>query len=438
MRIHLGIDDTDSHLGGCTTKIATDLVMSLVKKGVAFTDYPNLIRLNPNVPWKTRGNAAICLRMETHLDGNSILESTLRIVERASNLKEPDTDPAVVIIEGEVPNRVIHFSEDALTRLMDPAEAMSIVKDVGGTAIAYKTSRGIVGALAAIGAMLTSDHTYELISYRSKAFFGTPRLVDKDQVLEMDRQTWGLTYNNVDPETGRLLLTPHGPDPILCGIRGESPHVVRNAFEMLRIREPVDAWMIFRSNQGTDAHLVRKLVVSQLEDNCTAVVKGRVGEKPHTIRGGHVIFRLDDETGSVHCAAYEPTGRFREIVRMLEPQDEVRAFGGVRPAGKATPRTLNLEKLEILEAARCLIPRNPRCVTCGRSMKSAGRKQGFRCKRCGTHQSSRVVVERPRLIRPGIFLPPPRAHRHLTKPQVRYGREHADATVRPAAGWHYP
>jgi len=438
VRIHLGIDDTDSPSGGCTTKIATDLVLSLVRKGVMFTDYPNLIRLNPNVPWKTRGNAAVCIRIETVLNGQSILESALQIIERRCRFAEPGTDPAVVMLEGEVPSRIVRFSEDTLTQIMDPDEAISIARDVGATAIAYRTSCGIVGALAAIGAMLANDHTYELIAYRSRGFIGRPRLVDKDRVFEMDRQTCGSTFNNIDPETGRVLLTPHGPDPILCGIRGESPDAVRRGFQMLCIREPVDAWMIFRSNQGTDAHLVRDLAVSQLKDNCTAVVTGRVREKPHTIRGGHVIFRLDDDTGSVHCAAYEPTGKFREIVRMLEPQDKVRIFGGVRPASKATPRTMNLEKLEVLEAARCSTLRNPRCPTCGKSMKSAGRTQGFRCKRCGTHESSKVLIETSRLIRPGVYLPPPRAHRHLTKPHVRYGRECSETTISPTTNWHYP
>lgn len=438
VKIHLGIDDTDSPSRGCTTRIATDLVLSLNRKGVTFTDYPNLIRLNPNVPWKTRGNAAICIRMEASLDGQSMLMSALDIIERKCRLDEPGTDPAVVVLEGEVLNRIVDFSRDALTRIIDPREAISIVRDAGATAVAYGTTRGIVGALAAIGSELAGDHTYELIAYRSRGFIGKPRLVDKDRAIEMDKQTRSSTFNNVDPETGRVLLTPHGPDPILCGIRGESPDAVRRAFQMLRIEEPVDAWMIFRSNQGTDAHLVRTLVVSELEDDCAAVVVGRVREKPYTIPGGHVIFSLDDETGLVHCAAYEPTGKFREIVRKLEPEDRVRIFGGVRPASKTAPRTMNLEKLEVLEVARRSMLRNPKCPSCGKSMKSAGRTQGFRCKRCGTRESSRVHVETSRLIQPGLYLPPPRAHRHLTKPYVRYGREHSNDTIPPTTDWHYP
>ena len=60
--MHIGLDDTDSTKGGCTTYLAALLIEELEKLHVEFTDYPSLIRLNPNVPWKTRGNGALCLR----------------------------------------------------------------------------------------------------------------------------------------------------------------------------------------------------------------------------------------------------------------------------------------------------------------------------------------------------------------------------------------
>jgi hypothetical protein len=61
--MHIGLDDTDSTRKGCTTYITALLVEKLQTLGVSFVDYPNLIRLNPNVPWKTRGNGALCLRI---------------------------------------------------------------------------------------------------------------------------------------------------------------------------------------------------------------------------------------------------------------------------------------------------------------------------------------------------------------------------------------
>jgi len=167
-------------------------------------------------------------------------------------------------------------------------------------------------------------------------------------------------------------------------------------------------------------------------------VEGKVNDKPRTIRGGHVFFILSDDTGSVHCAAYEPTGGFRRIVRKLEPGDRVQVFGGVRAASNMTPRTINLEKLEILGLAARTASQNPLCPKCGKRMKSAGKDQGFRCRQCKSHELQKIHSEIQRDLQAGVYLPPPRAHRHLTKPEVRYGREHTEPAATPACDWHFP
>jgi len=48
--------------------VAALLAERLLRLGAEFTDYPTLLRLNHNTPWKTQGNAAVCLRF--HLDEN--------------------------------------------------------------------------------------------------------------------------------------------------------------------------------------------------------------------------------------------------------------------------------------------------------------------------------------------------------------------------------
>mgnify|MGYP001498087061 FL=1 len=57
--LHIGIDDTDSIKGGCTTWLATEIIAELSEFDLIGP--PRLVRLNPNVPWKTRGNAAVAL-----------------------------------------------------------------------------------------------------------------------------------------------------------------------------------------------------------------------------------------------------------------------------------------------------------------------------------------------------------------------------------------
>ena len=66
--MHIGLDDTDSIKGGCTTYLAALLVEKLARFQAEYIDYRLLIRLNPNVPWKTRGNGSLCLRFN-HLGG---------------------------------------------------------------------------------------------------------------------------------------------------------------------------------------------------------------------------------------------------------------------------------------------------------------------------------------------------------------------------------
>ena len=88
MKLNIGFDDTDSPRGGCTTYIAALLVERLHELGASFLDYPELIRLNPNVPWKTRGNGALCLRIkceESLLD--EIKECVIQAIEENADLE---------------------------------------------------------------------------------------------------------------------------------------------------------------------------------------------------------------------------------------------------------------------------------------------------------------------------------------------------------------
>src|SRR5581483_2560409 len=62
--LHVAFDDTDSRAGRCTTHLGFKVAEHLKKMGVELVDYPLLIRLNPNIPWKTRGNGAVCLRLK--------------------------------------------------------------------------------------------------------------------------------------------------------------------------------------------------------------------------------------------------------------------------------------------------------------------------------------------------------------------------------------
>lgn len=442
MLLHIGIDDTDSPDGGCTTYIAARLVEELLELGAGFKDYPNLLRLNPNVPWKTRGNGAVCLRVEA---GPELLgpmkKAVVEEVETYSEFGHTNTNPGMVFHAGDIPEAFIDFSDRVVQGVVGLDEALALVNGFGASAVGYKNMRGVIGALAAVGGLWRGDHTFELLSYRRPENSGKPRPVDADSVKAMDKEFKDSTFNNVDPETGRVLIAPHGPDPVLYGIRGEAAESVHHASKIVEPGEPVERWVIFRSNQGTDAHLGRRSMLSELEPYQPAIVIGEVVESPRTIKGGHVIFGLCDETGRVDCAAYEPTGSFRDVVRQFIPGDGVRAYGGVREAVVGGRLTLNLEKLEVLRLAPDMRFVNPSCPACGGGMESMGRDKGFRCRRCG-YKDGRLrkkAVEEERRLEPGLHIPPPRAQRHLAKPLVRYGREKGGTAPEELyEPWHWP
>jgi len=441
IKMHIGFDDTDSPRMGCTTHIAALLVEKLLSMGAHFTDYPNLIRLNPNVPWKTRGNGALCLRIKCAENiVEKIKETVIDAVEENADMDYEGTDPGVVFFFDNVPQGVKDFARRTIQGVVKIKEALKLIKMFKTEAMGFKKGRGIIGGLAAIGENLDGDHTYEVIAYRTPENRGTLRRLEVSSVKEMNEKTSLPTFNNIDPETGRILITPRGPDPILYGIRGENPGVVKKAHEMIRQQESVERWVIFRTNHGTDTHLRRVSSVREVQPFNSIIVRGAVAEEPQIISGGHVIFSIRDETGEIDCAAYEPTGALCEAAKNLIAGDLVEAFGGVRPASLKHSITVNLEKLKVLKLAPKTAFFNPACPHCGKRMKSMGREKGFRCDRCGFRSSElkKVAVKGKRDFKKGLYVTSPRSQRHLTKPLCRYGREKSNAPKRMIKGWHLP
>lgn len=440
--LHIGFDDTDSPRGGCTTYIAALLVEKLEALGTEFVDYPNLIRLNPNVPWKTRGNGALCLRIKCK---DSIVDTAFKtvadIVEQNSDLGFKDTDPGIVFFYGTgIPQEIRAFAKKTIESIVTMDEALKLVRKYEAEALGFGKGYGIVGALAAIGETLEDDHTYEVIAYRTLENRGLPRQIDSDSVMEMDRKMASLTFNNVDPETHRILITPRGPDPILYGVRGETSEAVLQAHQMIRALEPIERWVVFRTNHGTDAHLKRVGTIKNIKPCHPAIVSGAVVSVPKLVPRRHRVFTIKDETGEVDCAAYEATGTLRKVARHLIPGDLVEVYGGVKAATSEHSLTVNLEKLRILKLAPKLVARNPGCPKCGKRMGSMGKGQGFKCPKCGFRDSNlqKTMWEVERGVKEGLYITSPRSQRHLTKPMSRYGKEKNGKSEKLVACWYSP
>lgn len=440
--MHIGLDDTDSTRRGCTTYIAALLVEKLEKMGAEFIDYPNLIRLNPNVPWKTRGNGALSIRIRHDENVEDRLKETvISTVEEHSDLESNGTDPGIVFFhKTEIPNDMRVFAKNTITGVLTLKEALKLLKKFGGEAVGFKNGRGIIGSLAAVGEVLRGDHTYEIIAYRTPENYGLKRKVDEASIFEMDRMTAPHTFNNVDEEKGRIIITPRGPDPILFGVRGENPKILKKALKIVKPLEQVERWVIFRTNQGTDAHLKRVEKLSQIKVYNPVIAVGTVSSNPKIIPRRHVVFSIKDKDGQVDCAAYEPTGALRKIARKLIIGDYVKAFGGVRKPSKNNPLTVNLEKIRLLKVAPKIVFENPFCLKCGKRLKSMGRNQGFRCDKCGSRypELEKIKVEFERDLKEGLYITSTRSQRHLTKPLRRYGLEKRSVNVKFVDGWHFP
>jgi tRNA(Ile2)-agmatinylcytidine synthase len=441
--MHIGIDDTDSTRKGCTTYVAALLVEKLLGLGARFIDYPNLIRLNPNVPWKTRGNGALCLRIrcDENLE-EKIKETAICTVEENADFEYVGTDPGIVFFKrATIPIEVRNFARNAIADVVSLKDALTLLTKFKGEALGFKNGRGIIGGLAAVGETLQADRTYEILAYRIPKNYGLKRKVDEVSIFEMDKATTPYTFNNVDEERGRVIITPRGPDPILFGIRGETPEIVKKAFQIVRVLEPVERWVIFRTNQGTDAHLKRAAKLNLIRPYTSVIVKGFVAASPKIVPRRHVIFPIKDESGQVDCAAYEPTGLLRRVAMKLIVGDYMEAYGAVRAPSQSRPLTINLEKIRLLKLVPEIAHKNPVCPNCGRRLKSMGRSKGFRCERCGFRTTSLKKTETriKREIEKGLYITSTRSQRHLTKPTSRYGMERSHETVdKLIEDWHFP
>ncbi|ELY98528.1 hypothetical protein C482_11782 [Natrialba chahannaoensis JCM 10990] len=445
----VGLDDTDSRKHGmCTTYVAARVAKRLRREGDAAIARTLLVRLNPAVEYKTRGNAALAI----HTDCNPAhaFEISREVLESLAETRDERTNPGVVVADIDpdagdaLPASVAQFSTRAIRDHLSRAAAESLIDNYGYRSWYAGNGRGRIGALAAIGAWRAlSDWTYEQISYREPERWGTPREVDHDSVFAAAESGYPGVWDTVDRGENETVCVPHTPGPILHGIRGDDPEAVRCVAAQID-SEPVYSSHLFVTNQGTDVHL-RDVAVgadsdsgttgsgagttsaTTLQDGRAYRLDARVVSEPETRRGGHVFVDVapegvavgdPDSTASspspLSCAAFEPTKRFRDHVRALRPGDHLTV------CGELAGGTLKLEKVAIRDLDTTELV-TPTCPDCERTMESAGRDQGYRCRDCGTDAPGKERTEIERVLELGWYEVPPCARRHIAKPLVRGG-----------------
>ena len=416
--LNIGFDDTDSPKGMCTTFLAFKIVDLLHKQKTKFVDYPRLIRFNPNIPWKTRGNGAVSLRVKTK-NPTKIKREIKKMVLKYSDVAN-GANPGLVFLESDqIPKDFSDFSKLALWQLINRDTAKKLAKKNNLEFFYHGNGQGLVGAIGAIGYEF-DDNTLELLSYRKHSRFGAPRNLSAQSVKLMQEKTSPHTFNSFDTKKGRILIAPRGPDPVFYGIRGENVNSLLLASKMIKTDEKLNGYMIFKSNQGTGDHLKNNLNPGNLQPYSSGKLSGIVSGSPKTTKGGHVFIKINSKNFEINCAVYKPTG-MTSIASKLVKGDGLLVGGGVRKASKIHPRVLNLEFIKILHLEKQLVSSNPFCKNCQKNMKSKGRNQGFQCVACGRKSKNKVILEKTRDLRKRSYLPIVSAHRHLTRPAQRIG-----------------
>ena len=414
--LNIGFDDTDSPKGMCTTYLAYRLVDSLKKENVKFVDYPKLIRFNPNIPWKTRGNGAVSIKIETE-NPSKIKRKVIGFVKKFSDLKN-GANPGVVFFENDsIPEEFVEFSKNALWKLISRKHAQEFIKKNNLESFHIGNGQGLVGAIGAIGYRF-NDHTFELLSYRKKSQFGKKRKILSSSVKKMQEKTYPKTFNSFDTKKQRIIFAPRGPDPVFYGIRGEDVDTLLFASTMIESREKPVGHLIFKSNQGTGDHLQNELDASSLRPYSSGTIMGKVFDEPRIERGGHVRFSILKNNVKITCFVYKPTGITSNAIQLIKG-DLVKVGGGIRKSSPKHGRTLNVEFFEVLKLETKSIVSNPLCQKCNKKMKSKGKNQGFECIRCGRTTTKKMTQTIPRNIKNQLYIPQSSAHRHLTRPQQR-------------------
>ncbi len=430
--MYIAVDDTDSIRGNCTTFLATEFIREL--SDFDLIGNPRLVRLNPAVPWKTRGNGSLIMRFgigkgQKKLIGNidgkdifcydegeepdvsydDILERLISLVEKHH---ESDANPGL-FISLEKPD--ISFYKKGLFEILDRSDVDSELKRINAHIFTIGSGQGLIGCVCG-AAWIPNDSTYELLAYRVPKKWGTPRYFVPESIEKMDH-TYQSTFNSWEIRERKVAMVPATPCPVLYGLRGDIMEDLAPASEMI-VSEEKYRWLIFLTNQGTDDHI--KTEYNELKPNSSYLLKGKICSYARHIKGGHVFIDIETEYGIITCGAYEPSKEFRMVFDRLIPGDVVEVMGEYRE----DPSTLNVEKIHVISLVEDFRKiSNPSCPSCGRKMDSIGKGQGYRCKPCHTKVTDYPREKVTRWIVEGWYEPPTAARRHLSKPLKRMDLE---------------
>ncbi|MFB6471149.1 MAG: DUF1743 domain-containing protein [Vulcanisaeta sp. AZ3] len=404
----IGIDDTDWEGGGCTTYVMYSFMKYLISEGSIdkIVGLPRLTRLNPYVPFKTRGNASLSavLRVDDNHEAEDYVELMQGMIDQMAR-RVGKTSPGIAyLITDDINNindRLVWFYRksvndvvtiDLANRIAEKAKA----KLIGG--------RGVIGALASLG-FAPKDATYEFIAYRTE---GSERpMISVDDVTVWDNITRPLTFLNIDGD--KILIEPHGPDPVLFGVRGDSPYHVLAMGNYLANKYSAIGWILYITNQGTNAHMTNTNGYLPYTNTVVIDVIVNVRFDEH----GHANLILGNGIRAVVYRHLGISGSLLNCIGCL-----VQVWGSVKPGDDRL--SIYVEGIRVIHDRHVEI-KNPKCPVCGGSTESLGRDGLLRCRRCGFRgRVPRIILPRNAWFTTDIRRS---EYRHLMKPFERVGLE---------------
>ena len=386
----LGLDDTDSLKGGCTTEVLFQLLNDLPTT-VSFRS-PRLVRLWPFAKQRTRGNAAVAVELITeneaellnHLDQwwKQHIESLKGILGTSDHSERTQypADPGMVWTSELMTDEA--FYKSAVSSEIELQNVPEVTRYWGGN--------GRIGATAAV-LWPAAQCTYEAIAWRSNEAEGRRQL---DEVALAEVEDLKDTFLCRNPKLGTSLLAPRGNSPVLFGIRSWTKEGAQHALDILEQgndTEPTKGSLVFQTNQATGDHL---------EEPIEAFVRSKF-----ILKKGHVVL----ETTQGTWMAFRQSGHIALLSQWVIKGDLL-IGNGLRDED-------NVLHLELLKVKKSISEqKRPLCVRCNKSMKSMGKNQGLRCKRCNiTSDRGWVEVKRIPPFQDWVQ-PPPSSRRHLSKP----------------------
>lgn len=359
----IGLDDTDHPDGGCTTFDLNSLTDLLVSEVPSFLEIERrLVRLWPYAERRTRGNAALCLVASVNDEDEGALYRVLEdwVPEPSGEDGNSSARPAIVMGRDTPP---VEWYTEAVRSHVDLDERLHDIAS-SDYKIFTKSERphGAIGASAAI-AWDGGRSTWELVAWREQGALGTRRVVDEGMISSMSERYPG-TFANRDPTTGRCMIAPRTPCPVLYGIRGRSVPEIKEAHRWLQSsgsNEHSPNFAIHRTNQCSDDHVV-------------GAESGTVVTGPVVAPGGHTHLIVHGSNGSESLVAFKEGGPVNKALRGLHIGDRIHWVGLRAPDG-----SIHLERLMLFDQVPVAVGR-PMC--CGKAMKSSGSNAGLRCSKC--------------------------------------------------------